>query len=436
MSDQNEHKNVIVLWHVFGFFLASVLTVFFFLVVLPVKIEAFYMSVPIIGLMFLIIFQRAVIPRYFNKKNIIRLALYLVIMLSVFNRLSLMMGGRILWVEFFLAGYFLVSIGLILLMLQSAMKWFAQKVSGFPDNKKGKAFYLILYSGLWLFVILPYILAVFSLHRPKIGDRLDPQSFLNLPYEDVQLTTRDQLKLAGWFVPHPSSNKAVVIGHGLGANKSNFISLVSLWHGLGYNVLIFDFRGHGHSAGHTVSFGWKERYDIQAAVDYLEARSAIDPQAIVGYGVSFGGGAMVQAAAEDPRIRVVILDSAFADFDTMSQKVVAQMRIIPPFLYKSIAWIGLKWAEVELGGDLLTYAPKATIQRFKNQPVLIIHSQQDKLIPVEEAQALYDAAHEPKKLYLVESGGHYATLYDQHYVDIIAEFLLEHEKTYGVGMNR
>ncbi|MCD4778951.1 MAG: alpha/beta hydrolase [Candidatus Omnitrophica bacterium] len=385
------------------------------------------MNVPVVAMLFIVFRYPSVIRPALTKKNMIRVLFYALVLIGVFWRLSHMMAGEILWGEVFLAGYFMVSIGIILSLLQKFFKKVARKVSGYAKNKHRKYIFIGMYACFWTFIILPYVLAVFSVHRPKIGDRVNPKDLLDLEYETICFKTQDHLMLEGWFVPQPSSQQTVIIGHGLGANKSNFISLVSLWHEWGYHVFIFDFRGHGHSQGHTLSFGYKESRDIRAALDYLITRNDVDPNGIIGYGVSFGGAAMIQAAAQDSRIKWVIVDSTFADFKTMAQKVVAQLRFVPKFLYQSLSELGLIWAGVEAGCPLTQYSPKDMIRHLKNQPVLIIHGKNDRMIPVEEAYQLHQSACEPKELYLIDAAGHYATLADRDYEVRILNFLARHK---------
>jgi fermentation-respiration switch protein FrsA (DUF1100 family) len=234
--------------------------------------------------------------------------------------------------------------------------------------------------------------------------------------------------LSGWFVPSVRSYKSVIIGHGLGVNKSNFIELVSLWNKLGYNVLIFDFRGHGDSQGHTVSFGFREKEDIIAAVNYLCTRKDIDPNKIIGYGVSFGAVAMIRAAAEDSRIKVLIVDSPFAEVNTMANKILDRMYIVPNFVRKPLIEIGLAIASLDLGFNIRKCSSLKFIPGLRNQPVLIIHAKQDTLIPCTESEKLFKLAPEPKKLYLVDSNGHYSTLMDSNYTTVLNNFLREYAK--------
>ena len=78
---------------------------------------------------------------------------------------------------------------------------------------------------------------------------------------------------------------------------------------------------------------------------------------------------------------------------------------------------------LESGFNINEYLPKDSITRFKEKPVLIIHGKNDVLIPWTESKKLYANANEPKELYLIDSGGHYTTVFDPEYVGKIKTFI-------------
>ncbi|HQO57855.1 MAG TPA: alpha/beta hydrolase [Candidatus Omnitrophota bacterium] len=385
------------------------------------------MSVPLIWLLVHVLLRRGWLQRLLTLPNIFQGLGAFAGVAAFFWYLSAALQGEMIWKEVFLAAYFLISVGIILYyarrILQTAALFLTARLKGQRIKRTAAG---IVYGGLWLLLVFPYVLSAFSMHRPKVGDRMTPGNALSLPYEEVLLRTRDGVRLCAWFVPSPFSDKSVVVGHGLGANKSNFLPLVDFWHGLGYNVLIFDFRGHGQSEGHTVTFGAREKYDVGAAVDYLASRQGLDPGKIVGYGVSFGGAALIHAAAGDRRIQAVIVDSTFSDVETMAREVVSLTRFVPSFLRGALAKVGVMYVSFELGFDIRHFSPRRVIPGLQGQPVFIIHGEKDTLIPWEESKRLLKAALDPKSFYWVKSAGHYATLTDQDYRRHVQAFLSEH----------
>jgi len=81
----------------------------------------------------------------------------------------------------------------------------------------------------------------------------------------------DNISLSGWYIPSWKKDPPVVlIAHGLNANKENFLGAAQTIYLMGYDVFIFDFRAHGESGGHTVTFGIKESQDVKAAYDWIK----------------------------------------------------------------------------------------------------------------------------------------------------------------------
>ena len=86
----------------------------------------------------------------------------------------------------------------------------------------------------------------------------------------------------------------------------------------GFAILAFDMRGAGESPAAPRSFGLYEQRDVLGAVDFLRTGSLPylelgRPRAIAGWGVSLGGATLILAAANEPAIKAIVSDSAYAD---------------------------------------------------------------------------------------------------------------------------
>ncbi|MCB9757346.1 MAG: alpha/beta fold hydrolase [Candidatus Omnitrophica bacterium] len=386
--------------------------------------EVFFMSVPIWAVLGIIIFRVKLTA--ISKKDmivgIVNIVVLFFVTIVMFHHFAKMMFGQVIWREVILAAYFLLAVGILITggkkMVALVASLLTSKVKNEFLVKSVRWFCLGLF---WIFIILPFFLETFALHRLKIGDRINPHSELMLSYENVNFRTKDHLLLNGWFVP-AHSDKTVIIGHGAGANKSNFLGVVDFWHSLNFNVLIFDFRGHGQSQGHTISLGYRERWDIEAGLDYLINRADVNSRKIIGYGVSFGGGAMIHAAAEDARLQTIIIDSAYANMNSMALQTVEKVGFIPPVFVRTIAAIGLSMASLESGFDIRRYSPQWAMAQVK-QPVLLLHGKNDTMIPWQESEKLFAAANEPKAIHLFETQGHYTTMDDSSYRPVVEKFL-------------
>ncbi len=164
------------------------------------------------------------------------------------------------------------------------------------------------------------------MRRPQVGT---PQSAHNLSYEDVSFTSRnDQVALSGWFIPARNSDRAVVFVHGKDSCRScefsnHSLDFASDLHERGFNVFMFDLRGHGQSSAARVSFGLLEKNDVLGAVDWLRDRG-FAPGRIGVLGVSLGSASAAYAAAEEPAIGALVIDSGFADFGMLAGAIIRQ----------------------------------------------------------------------------------------------------------------
>src|SRR5206468_2460369 len=139
-----------------------------------------------------------------------------------------------------------------------------------------------------------------QVHRYKVANLTTPKDEFQRPYEDVAFQTADGLTIRGWFIParRTSSSRTLLICHGIGANRSNFLSFTMVADDLQAHALIFDFRGHGDSDGHTVTFGHREQLDVLAAVDYLRTQRPEQCRELIGLGISLGSSGLIRAAVE------------------------------------------------------------------------------------------------------------------------------------------
>jgi fermentation-respiration switch protein FrsA (DUF1100 family)/uncharacterized membrane protein len=130
---------------------------------------------------------------------------------------------------------------------------------------------------------------------------------LGAPYEKVAFDTSDGLRLKGWFVP--SKNRAtVIVFPGKKGTQKHARMLVRH----GYGVLVFDRRGEGESEGDPNALGWDFDRDLKGALRFLRARADVDENRIGGVGLSVGGEALLQAAAETNGLKAIVSDGAGA----------------------------------------------------------------------------------------------------------------------------
>jgi alpha-beta hydrolase superfamily lysophospholipase len=253
---------------------------------------------------------------------------------------------------------------------------------------------------------LPYIIATVFVHRVKVPNPPSPPGeYAERRFEDVQFTTADGLTLRGWFFPTATQDidRTLLVCHGLGANRTGFLTFLDIGTALGAHVLMFDMRGHGDSDGHTVTMGSKEKLDVLAAVSYLRTERSRQARQLIGLGISMGSAALTRAAAEiEPPLDAVIIDSGFASAVELTDWV---LRIFPGPVRPLLTTPGLPIASLEAGCWLPDLRPEDDIDRLR-APVLIVHARGDTMIPVSHAERLFHRARAPKKLWIAESNDH------------------------------
>lgn len=199
---------------------------------------------------------------------------------------------------------------------------------------------------------------------------------VGLAYEDIEFVAEDNVRLHGWWIPHPAARGTILYCHGNGLNIANRVELCRDLHSLGVNVFIFDYRGYGRSRGRPTEQGTYR--DARAAYEVVRAKydDADNPPVIV-YGASLGGTIAAQLALDKP-VRAAIFESSFTSAVDVGERLFPWLpvRLIAKFRYEAVKRV-----------------PHITV------PKLFASSREDQLIPFELGKALYEAAAEPKQFY-------------------------------------
>ncbi len=251
--------------------------------------------------------------------------------------------------------------------------------------------------------LAPFLLSTFHVHRFKVPNPERPTALSGRTVEDIEFTALDGLTLRGWFLPAPHSERTLLICHGMGANRTEVLPYVAVGDVLQANVLLFDFRGHGDSDGHTLSFGEREKLDVQAAVHFLRKCRPERAKHIIGLGISMGTASLIGAAADlGTSFDVLILDSGFAAAADMAEQFLPD---VLAFARPGLAAPALLLASLDAGCWLPALRPVDQIARL-HMPVFIIHARGDRLIPVAHARQLYAGAPADRELWITDTGDH------------------------------
>lgn len=247
---------------------------------------------------------------------------------------------------------------------------------------------------------------------------------LGLPFEDIQFIAQDRLTLRGWWIPSTGSNRAVIFLHGYAGSMDPDIEFAPAFHQAGFNVLMFDFRGHGRSDGWLTTVGCLERRDALAAVEYLQSRGV---QHIGLFGRSMGGIVAMLTAPICPAVEAVVEDSGPAWLGG-ALKGWGQEHSIPGWLMRPLIWLTLAGASLRSQANLFRSHPYQWIDKMAPRPILFIQGDHDPYRPPADFDALFAAAGEGKEVWRLPDAGHVTTsdLYPEEYRQRIIEFFDQH----------
>lgn len=210
---------------------------------------------------------------------------------------------------------------------------------------------------------------------------LQTPALLGMEYIDLSLPTSDGETVHAWWMPARDSVGHILFAHGNAGNLGDRVPIFALLTQAGFDVLAFDYRGYGRSTGKPTEHG--TYLDARAARGALLAQPGVDPNRVLYLGKSLGGGVVLELAQHHPPAGVMLM-STFSGLRDAARSVY-------PFL----------------PAPLVPNAyPNERRIRALRAPVLIMHGDQDELLPLRHAQRLYAAARQPKRLVVFPGAGH------------------------------
>ena len=208
----------------------------------------------------------------------------------------------------------------------------------------------------------------------------DPSDW-GLQYEDVKLSTDDNIRLHGWYISHPDADRVILFFHGNAGNISHRQKSIEIFHNLGLSIFIVNYRGYGKSEGTPSELGFYK--DSRVAWNYLLTEKGVNKKNIIIFGRSLGGVVATELASE-VQPGYLILESTFSSAKDMAKKIFPIMSTFIPLRFEFNA---------------IEYIKKV------KSPLLVAHSPDDEIIPYQLGEKLFLAANEPK-VFLQLTGGH------------------------------
>jgi len=189
----------------------------------------------------------------------------------------------------------------------------------------------------------------------------------------------------------------VVMLHPLLVGKTWFLGLGEKLADRGWDVVLMDLRGHGHSGGQYVTWGAKEKRDVKAVVDELLETQPVSKK-IYACGSSTGGSVAIQYAAIDPRCKGVIAMAPPAGAVDVFRRLLC---LLPEARFE---------AALKRAGEMADFDPaEASAVAAAGElscPMILVHGSWDFLVPLRNSEQIANATSAPKKLIALKCVGH------------------------------
>lgn len=222
-----------------------------------------------------------------------------------------------------------------------------------------------------------------------------------MEYEDVYFRCEDGVTLHGWFIP--GQGKSVMLFfHGNGGNISHRIEKIRLLCHPQISSFIIDYHGYGRSQG--IPSEESCYLDALASWNYLIQERRIDSKQIVLFGESLGGAVTIDLASKK-EVGAVILESTFTNIGAVMGRFVPGLESLLKGKFDSLS----------------------KIPHLK-APLLILHGDEDELVPYELGRSLFEKANEPKNFFTI-LGAHHNDTYDvggKAYFEAVHQFMRQY----------
>lgn len=184
----------------------------------------------------------------------------------------------------------------------------------YPTTRLAKVFSALFALVLFAFVAVSTVsgFLLYQLLRPGRSPTAFDLSVMMGHPATVSFPLEDGTHREGWFFPGLRGAPTVIVAHGYRAQRADVLTLVTALQEQQFNAYLFDFTGHGTSAGVT-TLGYKETSELRSAVQSLATRDDVDPRRFGLWGEDMGGYAALEVATSDPRIAAVAVDNAYSD---------------------------------------------------------------------------------------------------------------------------
>jgi len=237
-----------------------------------------------------------------------------------------------------------------------------------------------------------------------------------LPYSVAGEGPRD-----GWFFPGLKSASTIMLCPGYLSSRGELLTLASALQDHQYHVFLFDFSGHGSSAGRS-TLGFRETSELRAAMNAVASRGDVDVNRFGVWGVNLGGYVALSEAESDPRIRAVAVESPYDYPAQMAEFLVGRsglgrLPLVTTMVRWEFQWVNYQYRQVP--------PVTAKIAKLSGIPQLYLESPEDPAL-AEATSQIFSASPEPHELVNLPHGNYTGMLDDEkhNYENRIVTFFL------------
>ncbi|MCC6793821.1 MAG: alpha/beta hydrolase [Candidatus Hydrogenedentes bacterium] len=244
----------------------------------------------------------------------------------------------------------------------------------------------------------------------------------DLDYEKIEFASPSGSAIAGWYFPAADPIAGVVLLHGVRSNRRGVTNRVPFLHTANYAALAIDFQAHGESAGDHITFGYLERHDARAAVEWLRGRLPGKKVAVIGE--SMGAAAAVMNGSGLGADALVIETM----YPSLSEAVNNRMRDNLGRWGPAFSWVLLAQTKPRLGFWCSELCPIFKIEEI-HAPTFVIAGEKDTYTLLDESKRIFERAREPKEFWSVENAKHEDMWvfakgeYEHHVLDFLSRAL-------------
>ena len=241
----------------------------------------------------------------------------------------------------------------------------------------------------------------------KNGSGLYKQWLKEKKVHEISQLTEDGYNLKASVVEgDPTSHIWVLMLHGYTGWKETMYPYAMYYNKRGCHVLIPDLRTQGESQGDFIGMGWTDQFDCRLFLDRILEK---DPDAsVIIHGLSMGAATALMMSSQDDlpdQVKFIVSESSYTDAYSMFGDKAGEWFHLPSFPVVD----SMRLMLLARGGYDLNKACPLDAVKHSHIPTLFIHGDQDRMISVDHARKLYEAASCEKELLIIEGAGHAQT---------------------------